>query len=152
MNTDQLKEKISAILPKAEFTTNKDMLTVVVPAENLFTFAKELSVANDLAFDYLMCLSGVDFGTALGVVYHITSTKYNHSLAIKVTTEDRKNPKFDSVYDIWKTAEYHEREVFDLLGISFTNHPDLRRMFLDDTWVGYPLRKDYVDTINIIER
>lgn len=152
MNTDQLKEKILSILPKAEFIENKEILTVVVPAESLFDFAKELNMADDLFFDYLMCLSGVDYGKTFSVFYHITSTKYNHSIAIKVSTDDRENPKFDSVYGIWKTAEYHEREVYDLLGIFFTNHPDLRRMFLDEDWVGHPLRKDYVDTVNIIER
>lgn len=152
MNTDQLKEKILTILPKAEFPENREVLTVVVPAENLFAFAKELSMASDLLFDYLICLSGVDYGKTLSVFYHLTSTTFNHTIAVKVSTEDRVNPKFDSVYGIWKTAEYHEREVYDLLGISFTNHPDLRRMFLDEDWVGHPLRKDYVDKVNIIER
>lgn len=152
MNTDQLKEKISAILPKAEFTANTDMLTVIVPPENLFAFAKELNTAEELAFDYLMCLSGVDYGKTLSVFYHILSVKHNHSLAIKVSTDNRDNPAFDSVYGIWKSAEYHEREAYDLLGIKFNNHPDLRRMFLDESWVGHPLRKDYVDKVNIIER
>jgi NADH:ubiquinone oxidoreductase subunit C len=64
----------------------------------------------------------------------------------------RVNPNFDTVCGLWRTAEWHEREIFDLLGIKFNNHPDLRRLFLDDEWVGYPLRKDYKDDINIIER
>ena len=61
------------------------------------------------------------------------------------------HPHFDSVSDIWKTADFLEREVYDLLGIKFTNHPDLRRLFLDNSW-GFPLRKDYVDDINIVTK
>jgi NADH:ubiquinone oxidoreductase subunit C len=85
------------------------------------------------------------------VVYHLRSTKLGHELVLKVKTEDRENPSFDTVCDIWRTAEFHEREIFDLLGIRFNNHPDLRRMFLDENWVGYPLRKDYSDEVNIVE-
>ena len=70
---------------------------------------------------------------------------------MKVKTPDRENPEFQSVTDIWKTADLHEREVYDLLGIKFTGHPDLRRLFLDSSW-GYPLRKDYVDDINIVTK
>ncbi|MEI6853121.1 MAG: NADH-quinone oxidoreductase subunit C, partial [Bacteroidota bacterium] len=77
---------------------------------------------------------------------------HHHSLVLKVRTADRDNPTFDTVSDIWQTAEYHEREIFDLFGIKFNNHPDLRRIFLDEKWEGFPLRKDYKDEINIIER
>ena len=65
--------------------------------------------------------------------------------------EDRQNPKIDSMYSLYKTADFHEREIFDLFGIKFNNHPDLRRIFLDDDWEGFPLRKDYVDEVNIVE-
>jgi NADH:ubiquinone oxidoreductase subunit C len=68
-----------------------------------------------------------------------------------VLIANRETPQVDSVYNIWKAAEYHEREIFDLLGITFRNHPDLRRFFLDESW-GYPLRKDFVDEVNIIEK
>jgi len=84
-------------------------------------------------------------------VYHLRSTKYNHSVVLKVRTSDRKDPHFDSVSDIWRTADFHEREVFDLLGIKFTNHPDLRRFFLSRS-MGFPLRKDYVDDIHIVTK
>jgi NADH:ubiquinone oxidoreductase subunit C len=67
---------------------------------------------------------------------------------LKTRTSDRENPLVDSVTDIWKGAELHEREAFDLLGIKFANHPDLRRLFLNSSW-GFPLRKDYVDNDNI---
>ena len=87
----------------------------------------------------------------LVLVYHLRSTKYGHTVVIKSRTPDRENPQFDSVSDIWETADLHEREVFDLLGIKFANHPDLRRLFLDSSW-GFPLRKDYVDDMNIVTK
>jgi NADH:ubiquinone oxidoreductase subunit C len=70
---------------------------------------------------------------------------------LKTKIANRETPVIESVYDIWKAAEYHEREIYDLLGIKFRNHPDLRRFFLDESW-GYPLRKDFVDEVNIIEK
>jgi NADH:ubiquinone oxidoreductase subunit C len=71
---------------------------------------------------------------------------------VKAKIEDRNQPIIETVYSFWKSAEYHEREIFDLMGITFTNHPDLRKIFLDADWVGFPLRKDYIDEVNIVER
>ncbi|OFX58006.1 MAG: NADH-quinone oxidoreductase chain 5 [Bacteroidetes bacterium GWA2_30_7] len=152
MTNEQLKEKILKLNSSAAIAEGKTYLTVTVPSSELYALAKTLKESEDTAFDYLMCLTGVDYATNLGVFYHINSSKHNHSIVLKTTTADRENAEVDSVYSLWKSAEYHEREVFDLLGIKFKNHPDLRRMFLDDDWVGHPLRKDYVDTINIVER
>ena len=72
-------------------------------------------------------------------------------MVVKAKIETRETPSIDSVYDLYKTAEYHEREIFDLFGVQFINHPDLRRILLDDDWEGYPLRKDYKDEVNIVE-
>ncbi len=152
MEQEQLKEKIVALLPEAEFMTNKQYLDVIVPANKLHAFVTTLKETNDLKFDYLFCLSGVDWQTYFTVVYHLTSSEFGHSIVLKVKTDGRETPEVPSLYDIYATAEFHEREAFDLFGIKFTNHPDLRRIFLEDTWVGYPLRKDYKDEINIIER
>jgi NADH:ubiquinone oxidoreductase subunit C len=93
----------------------------------------------------------VDYGQDLGVVYHLRSTKHNHTVVLKTRISDRENPHLDSVTDIWRSAEFYEREVFDLLGIRFINHPDLRRFFLPSSY-GYPLRKDFVDDINIVTK
>ena len=79
------------------------------------------------------------------VVYHLTSRQHKHTLVIKAKIEDRDHAVIDTVSDLWKTANFHEREIYDLFGVKFTNHPDLRRIFLDDDWVGHPLRKDYTD-------
>jgi NADH-quinone oxidoreductase subunit C len=85
------------------------------------------------------------------VIYHLKSTELNHYTVIKARIDSREKPEIDTVCDIWLTAEFHEREVYDLFGIVFRNHPDLRRIFLDEEWVGYPLRKDYEDPYNMIE-
>ena len=75
---------------------------------------------------------------------------WRNLLVFSAQTADREDPNLDTVCDIWPTAEFHEREVYDLFGIRFNNHPDLRRLLLTDDWEGYPLRKDYVDEINIV--
>ena len=151
MNNDNLKARILEIVPDAQQEESKQYLTLLIPAGSLHSLALKLKNTPDFALDYLFCLGGVDYGKQLGVVYHLTSTLQKHSLVIKVKTDDRVNPTFDTVCDIWRTAEFHEREVFDLFGIRFTNHPDLRRIFLEEDWKGYPLRKDYVDEVNIVE-
>ncbi len=151
MDKGQLGELIRSLDNDVEIKEGKQFTEVNVPAPNLHPLAKKLKENQETLFDFLFCLTGVDYGQDLGVVYHLRSTKYNHSVVLKVRTSDRKNPQFDSVSDIWKTAEFHEREVFDLLGIKFTNHPDLRRFFLGRSW-GFPLRKDYVDDIHIVTK
>ncbi len=104
----------------------------------------------ELYFDSLSCLSGVDGGAEnnlLGVVYHLYSVPYGHQLVLKIWVDVDRNssflPEVSSVSSVWRTAEWHEREVYDLLGVFFSNHPDLRRILLPDDWEGYPLRKDY---------
>jgi len=125
-------------------------LNIFVQPEQLHSLMTQLKSNKDSQFDYLFCLSGVDWGAELGVVYHLESTTHRHSIVVKVKTPDRENPVLDSVYDIWMTAEFHEREVYDFFGITFNNHPNLKRLFLTDEWEGFPLRKDYVDEINMV--
>jgi NADH:ubiquinone oxidoreductase subunit C len=79
------------------------------------------------------------------MVYFLNSTTHKHNIVIKGKITDTTNPSIETVCHIWKTAELLEREVFDLFGVNFKNHPDLRRLFLEEDWVGYPLRKNYVD-------
>ena len=151
MDKIQLGEFIKSINPDFDIKEGKNYLEVTIPPSSFYSFAKQLREREEVQFDYLFCLSGVDYGQDLGVVYHLRSTRFDHVIVIKTRTSDRVNPMLDSVSDIWKTADFHEREVFDLLGIKFANHPDLRRLFLDSTW-GFPLRKDYVDDINIVTK
>ncbi|MEI6434036.1 MAG: NADH-quinone oxidoreductase subunit C [Bacteroidota bacterium] len=151
MDQTALKERIMGLVPDAEFLENKQFLTFVIPAEKMHDLAVKLKYETDLAFDFLFCLSGVDMVKFLEVVYHLESTANKHQLELKVRTTDRENGAVDTVCDVWRTAEFHEREIYDLLGIRFNNHPDLRRLFLEEDWKGYPLRKDYVDEVNIVE-
>ncbi len=151
MDQIELQETLSALLPGTVFNTNPQFVEAVIPANDLHRFLVELKDNPKTQFNYLVCQTGVDQNEELRVVYHLRSTNLKHACVIKVITTDRINPEFDSVYDIWKTAEFFEREIFDLYGIKFKNHPDLRRLFLEDDFVGYPLRKDYVDNINIVQ-
>jgi NADH-quinone oxidoreductase subunit C len=151
MVKEKLVEKVLQIIPEAQTTDNKQFPEFIIPSDRLHSFAKALKKDDNTLFDYLICLTGVDWTDKFSVVYHLTSTIHKHTLVLKVFITDRENPQIDTVSDIWQTAEYHEREVFDLFGIRFNNHPDLRKLFLDDNWKGYPLRKDYVDDINMIE-
>ncbi len=99
--------------------------------------------AEDLAFDSLMCLSGVDNGdNTLGVVYHLHSMTKKNKVTLKVKVP-KENPKVRSVEKVWRTADWHEREAFDLVGLVFEGHSDLRRILCPYDWVGHPLQKDY---------
>jgi len=115
-----------------------------VAPEAITEVARYLKTDPDLLFSSLMCLSGVDYGPGktLGVVYHLYSMNHRHQFVLKVDLP-RDSPHLPSVESVWKTANWHEREAFDLFGIRFDGHPDLRRIFLPDDWEGHPLRKDY---------
>jgi NADH:ubiquinone oxidoreductase subunit C len=151
MNNEELKQKISAIESDLVFE-DKQYLTITVEPEKFKGLALKLRNDKDLSFDYMFNITGVDYGDLLGVCYFITSTQFSHIIELKVKAKSRENAEIETVCDIWKTAEFQEREIYDLLGIKFINHPDLRRIFLEEDWVGYPLRKDYVDEVNIVER
>ncbi|MCX6233629.1 MAG: NADH-quinone oxidoreductase subunit C [Bacteroidetes bacterium] len=151
MTNEALKAKIITMLPEAEVTIGKQYLEVVIPAEKLRQFARALKESEETSFDYLICLTGIDFPENMMVYYHLESYKHKHIMVLKTKTHDRQDPVLDTVCDIWRTAEFHEREVYDLLGVKFNGHPDLRRLFLDEGW-GFPLRKDYMDEIRIVER
>jgi NADH-quinone oxidoreductase subunit C len=151
MDKIQLTEFLKSIGQDLEVKEGKQYIEVTVPPSKLYSLAAQLSVSDEVRFDFLFCLSGVDYGQDLGVVYHLRSTVFDHVVVLKTRTSDREHPNLDSVSEIWKTADFHEREVYDLLGIKFNNHPDLRRLFLDNSW-GFPLRKDYVDDINIVTK
>jgi len=151
MDNTQLTDFIKTIDPDYEVKTGKQFVEIDTPAGKIRPLAEKLKTSEETCFDYLFCLTGVDYGDDLGVVYHLASSKYQHKVVIRSRTADRKNPELPTVSDIWRTAEFHEREVYDLLGIKFAGHPDLRRLFLTSSW-GFPLRKDYKDDINIVTK
>ena len=148
MTNEEIKQFIAQQIPEAVFEETQ-FLNCIVDSEKIHSLAKSLRENPETDFDYLFCESGVDWKEFFYVVYHLTSKKHKHTVVLKAKITDRINPQIQSVSDIWKTAEMHELEIFDLFGIKFTNHPNLRRLFLDDTW-GFPLRKDYVDEINMV--
>ena len=151
MENMQLKEIVLKIIPGIEIKETNQYLEIEVSSDRLHDIAFALRNTPELHFDYLYCLTGVDLPDCFMIVSHLESTLHKHQLVLKTKTTGRENPELDTVSDIWPTAGFHEREVYDLMGVKFNHHTDLRRLFLDDDW-GFPLRKDYRDEINIIER
>lgn len=151
MTNEALKDLIVKLAPEATFTENKQMVVATIPSNQLFSVVKQLKESAETHFNYLFSLTGVDNNPGLGVVYHFESTDLHHVICLKTSTTDRVNPTLDSIMSLYPAAELQEREVYDFLGIKFNNHKDMRRLFLDDEWKGYPLRKDYVDEVNIID-
>jgi len=151
MTNEELKQVINLLTSEAIIKDGAQYLEVTLPAAGLRDICFKLKNNAETAFDYLFCLTGVDYPTYFEIVYHLDSTVYKHVIVLKARTENRENPFIDTVGDIWPTAYSHEREVHDLLGVTFNNNPDMRRLFLEDGW-GFPLRKDYFDPIRIVER
>ena len=151
MTNEQLIEKLSSAYPDAVVKQGNQYPEITVAHDKMHAFMQYLKSDSTMAFDYLVCESGVDYPAFIQVVYHLESTTHQHFLVVKAKTENRETAVLDTVSDIWPTAEFHEDEIFDLLGITFTNHPHLRRLFLDETW-GFPLRKDFHDDIHVVER
>lgn len=135
-----IQQEISSFLPEATFVEGT-ILEVSVPDAKWHDLA--LYLHDKLHFDYLVSIVGMDWGETLGCVYYFTCTADNSQVSVKVETADRENPLLHSVTDLWKSAYLYEREIYDFFGIRFINHPDMRRLFLRNDWVGYPLRKDY---------
>jgi len=126
--------------------------TVIFSEDNKCLFIQEASKWDKISdylfknkklkFDYLMCLSGYDLtDNKLGVAYNLYSTSLKHYIEVRIEIESKT--KIPSVAELWKTANWHEREAYDLLGIKFLNHPELKRILLPEDWDGHPLKKDY---------
>lgn len=113
---------------------------ITVPAAE---YRERMLALRGEGFDFLESFTGMDWGDALGVVCHLEATSTGRRIAVKTSTPDREHPELPSVCDIWKAAELNEREAFDFFGIRFVGHPDMRRLYLREDWVGHPLRKDY---------
>jgi len=124
---------------------------LVIKPGLIVSVCEELRDNKNTWFDFLSCLTGVDHGiesNKFSIIYHLASIPHKNQLVLKVIINHDRNaeslPTCMTVSSVWKTAEWHEREAFDLLGIQFEGHPDLRRILLPDDWEGYPLRKDYI--------
>ena len=151
MTNEEIQHIVSGWSETLTFSEEvSEFLNMEVPVGELHKVCSQLKSNPDLKFNYLFCVTGMDWGEDLGVIYHLESTEFRHNIVVKVKTSDRENPTMDSVSDIWYTAELHEMEVYDFFGIKFNNHPNLKRLFLPLEWQGWPLRKDYVDEENMI--
>ncbi len=149
MQTEDLTTLITSWVPDQKPGLSKQYPEFILPAEKLHEVATSLKENPHTKMDYLFCQTAVDRKDGFHVVYHLTSSEYHHSVVLRVVLPDKVNPTIPTVGDIWPAADYYEREVFDLFGIRFENHPDLRRLFLEEDWVGYPLRKDYKDSFTL---
>lgn len=155
MSDEELKIKITELLPSATFEGGGDpiaigFLNINVEAKAWLAFAQQLRNEEALFFDYLFCLTCIDWNTHLTMVYHLTSTNFRHNIVVKIKL-DRTNPEIESVSEIWRTADFHEREVYEMFGVNFLNHPDLRLLILPDGWEGKkPMLKNFEDPVNMI--
>ena len=134
---DKLKEQF------AEGIVEVGRDSLVVKSESLLDIASFLKTTPGLNFDYLSCITAVDYKEYFELVYHLVSLKHNHSLLIKTRCYQRDEPVVPSLVSLWRGADFQEREIFDLMGISFDGHPNLKRIFLWEGFDGHPLRKDY---------
>lgn len=151
MTNEELKIKLTELLPAATFEEGGEWININVEVADWLTFAGQLRTDDSLLLDYLFCLTCVDWKTHLTMVYHLSSAKYRHNMVVKVKL-DRNKPEIETVSHIWRTAEFHEREVYEMFGVNFLNHPDLRLLILPDGWEGKnPLRKDFDDPVNMIK-
>ena len=118
-----------------------------VPLARFRALAQKLHDDPAFGFDYPLSMTAVDWlaDNRITCVYHLYSMAHRHTLVLKCDL-DRATPSIPTVSDLWRGCEWFEREVFDLFGVAFEEHPDLRRIMLTDDWVGYPLRKDYKDS------
>ena len=117
---------------------------ILVKSKSIFEVAEYLKSSPELDFDYLNYITAVDYYDYFEVVYQLTSMKHNHSLMLKTRCYDRGTPVVPSVVKLWRGADFQEREVYDLMGISFEGHPNLKRIALWEGFEGHPLRRDYL--------
>ncbi len=138
----KLSEKFGAAIGEWQEPAAGDS-SVSVNAEKLADVCRFLRDEPGFKFDYLRLVSGVDRNDCILSVYHLYSYTHNHELVLRVDL-DRAAPRVHSVTHLWPSADWHEREAYDMLGIVYEGHPDLHRILLPEDWDGYPLRKDYV--------
>ena len=151
MGNEELKTKFTGLLPTAAFDESSEWLNINIDSQDWLSFATQLRNDESLFFNYLFCLTCIDWKTHLTIVYHLSSTKFRHNIVVK-SILDYNKPEIETVSHIWQTANFHEREVYEMFGVNFLNHPDLRLLILPDGWEGKnPMRKDFEDPVNMIK-
>ena len=142
LDVQQVANQLAEHLPHVVLEVDDTVLWV--EGEGLFPIAEILKTAPSLELDYLSNLTAVDRTDYFEVVYHLNSIKHNHSLVLKTKCFGRDNPSVPSVISLWQGADLQEREVYDLMGITFSGHPNLKRILLWEGYPGHPLRRDYL--------
>ncbi|MCE7063724.1 NADH-quinone oxidoreductase subunit C [Dyadobacter sp. CY326] len=152
MTFQEIAELVTNAFPQYKFTTDttNPQPILLVPVEHIAEICGFLFRDDRLYFDFLACITAIDNGPVnamMELIYNLTSIPYGHDLMLKASfprsVDGEPLPAVSSVAGIWRTADWHEREAFDLMGIHFEGHPDLRRILLPEDWEGHPLRKDY---------
>lgn len=147
MELEQIAERLNARFPDAVKSVEKELEGdpwLVIDPSKTADVCLMLRDDPELSYEWLMCLSGVDYPPEqIAVVYHLHSQTHGRKLVLKALL-DREDPRVPTVEGVWKAANWHERECYDMLGVIFEGHPDLRRILLPFDWEGHPLRKDYV--------
>lgn len=136
----EIQQQIAKLFPEAAFEQG-DKLQITIPDAQWHKMA--LTLRDVLKMDYLVTIVGMDWQTSMGAIYYLMSTATNEEVAVRVQTTDREKPMLHSVSDVWTIAEIYEREVYDFFGSIFIGNQDMRRLFLNIDWKGFPLRKDY---------
>lgn len=142
LSGQEVANKITEHFPEAVSEASDQ--AVLVQKDNLFEVIEYLKSSPELEFDYLNYIAAVDYYDYFELVYQLTSREHNHSLVLKTRCYDRDKPIVPSVVSLWRGVDFQEREIYDLMGISFEGHPNLKRILLWEGFEGYPLRKDYL--------
>ncbi len=142
LSGEELGKKISEALPGVVIACDKVFL--LIESKQVAQVADFLKSTPGLEFDYLTVMTAIDYLDYFEIIYRLVSLKHNHSLILKTRITGRENLAVPSVCQIWRAADYQEREIFDLFGIKFEGHPNLKRLLLWDGFNGHPLRRDYL--------
>ena len=142
LSGNEVAEQITKQFPEAVAETSNE--AVLVKSQSILDVAECLKSNPELDFDYLNYITAVDYYEYFEVVYQLTSTTHNDTVELKTRCYDRDNPVVPSVVGLWRGADLQEREIYDLLGITFPGHPNLKRIVLWEGFQGYHLRKDYL--------
>ncbi len=138
----EVAAKVEPQFPASIIEANEKSL--LVKSEVLFKLISFLKTTSGLEFDFLNTITAVDYFDYFEVVYHLTSMKHNRSLVLKTRCYDRENPAVPSIVSLYQGADFQEREIYDLMGVRFEGHPNMKRIFLWEGFQGHPLRKDYL--------
>lgn len=142
LSGEELASRLAQQFPGSIVGTDQD--SILADSQSLLNLASYLKTEPGLEFDFLSSITAVDYCDYFEVVYHLTSLKHNHSTVLKARCHDRDNPVLPSLTSLWRGAELQEQEIFDLMGVKFEGHPNLKRIVLWEGFQGHPLRRDFL--------